>query len=55
MKQDFKFTACYAEVPLTVFETIRGHDEATIMRRAFAHGRAMQQRTGKSIRVEAVI
>jgi len=55
MNQEFKFITLYADVPLTVFQTIKGHDTATIMRRAFIHGRAMQQRTGKSIRVEAVI
>jgi len=54
MKQDFKFTACYAKVPLTVTETIKGHDPASIMRRAFTYGREMQRLTSKSIRVEAV-
>jgi len=55
MQQEFKFITLYADVPLTIFEMVRGNDEAAIMRRAFTHGRAMQQRTGKSIRVEAVI
>ena len=55
MQQEIKFITLYADVPLTIFETVRGNDEASIMRRAFTHGRAMQRRTGKSIRVEAVI
>ena len=55
MQQQFKFITLYADVPLAVFQTIRGNDEAAIMRRAFDKGRAMQRRTGKSIRMEAIL